>query len=75
MRIVRLDVQNTELFGEPIDGLIRAILRTTATEADRAFEDEFITGCYALYYSSRFTVSSGSAALREWHSGGRGHDE
>jgi hypothetical protein len=33
---------------EGLDPLFRSILETTATEADRAAEDSFISGCYAL---------------------------
>jgi hypothetical protein len=47
MYIARLNIRGPYLFGD-LDGLFRDILETTATDADRASEDNFITGCYAL---------------------------
>ena len=47
MYIATLDVRDPNMFGD-LDNLFRAILGTTATEADRDTEDNFIAGCYAL---------------------------
>jgi len=47
MYIAKLDIQGPYMFGE-LDGLFRSILGTTATETELRYEDDFISGCYAL---------------------------
>ena len=62
MYIATLDVTGPSMFGPPLDDLFRAILETTATEADRDTEDNFIAGCYALA-SARAQVLRGGGTV------------
>jgi hypothetical protein len=59
MYIAKLDVRGPHMFGD-LDDVFRAILDTTATEADSAAaEDNFISGCYALASARAEILRSG----------------
>jgi hypothetical protein len=60
MYIAKLNVTGPHMFGD-LDELFRAILDTTATGSDRAYEDDFIAGCYALA-SARAEILRGGVA-------------
>ena len=65
-----------------LDYAFKVPIRSMSTTTRKPFDDCALAAATKLpapetstYYSSCFTVSSDLAALREWRSGGWGHDE